>query len=282
MARRATHPQSTLRLVALEIRFPLTSRILTRGLWDALEEALAKDLPNVEVLVEDADSTIPSDPDDAILRRVSRDSRRAVTLYAGAVTIELSDYAGYEKLRVLAEVILNAFWQSGNALQPTRMGLRYINEVKSSSVHGPEDKWQKPQAWEPYINGQLLTQIDDPPESLCAYATRGSIYMHALDGKEQLSVDYGILSNGLLDPDGVLTLDESGPCFVMDIDAYLHILEAEMPTDTQGLLYKLKRLHNVIVAAYQWSITDRTREIFSASQTDEPNDREPLLPASNG
>lgn len=280
MKRQEIYPNAPLRLVSLEVKFPLTSRILTRTLWDALEDALADDLPDVEILVEDPESAIPSKNNLALLRRLSPDRKRVVTLYTGAMTIELANYRRYEDLKTLTEVTLAAFDRASVLLRCTRVGLRYINEVKSKLIHGPEGEWQLRRSWTSYINDDLLGGVESEPERLCAYSNRGIAYFHAKDGDEQVSLDYGIHPDGLIVPTGVLTLEgESGPCFVLDIDATRYITPEREPSINQEVLQILDGLHDVVEIVFQWAITDRMREVFrAAAQTDSD---EPLLPVSN-
>jgi len=160
----------------------LTSRILTRTLWDALEGALGDDLPDVEILVEDPESAIPSKNNLPVLRRLSPDRKRVVTLYTGAMTIELADYRRYEDLKTLTGITLAAFDRAPVLLRCTRVGLRYINEVKSKLVHGPDSEWQLRKSWTSYINDDLLGGVEKEPERLCAYANRGVAYFHSKMG----------------------------------------------------------------------------------------------------
>jgi uncharacterized protein (TIGR04255 family) len=279
MKQREIYQNAPLRLVSLEIRFPLTTGILTRSLWDALEEAVAADLQDVDVAIRVPESSIPHNPDEMVLRRISRDHRRAVTLYAGALTIEVADYQGYEDLKKLTESTLAAIGPSANILQSTRMGLRYINEVKSTAVHRADEKWHRRDSWVPYINSELLGSVERAPDNLCAYANRGTAYFHTTDGDEQVSLNYGIHPEGLVDPEDVLLLPgASGPCFVLDIDASVYGSDKNKYSDMKELIRALDRMHEIVEAIFQWSVTDRTREVFRAPTPDEPD--EPLLSAA--
>jgi uncharacterized protein (TIGR04255 family) len=244
-----------------------------------LEEALIDDLPDVEILVEDPESSIPRTRNQAVLRRLSPDRKRVVTLYTGALTIELADYACYADLKKLTETTLAAFDQVSGLLRCIRVGLRYINEVKSKLVHGPDGEWQLRKSWNPYINNDLLGGVEQEPAKLCAYANRGTSYFHSRDGDEYVSLDFGIQPDGLVDPTGVLELEgESGPCFILDIDASKHISPEESPANAE-LLHILDSLHDVVETIFQWSITDRTREIFRAAVQTDPD--KSSLSASN-
>jgi uncharacterized protein (TIGR04255 family) len=205
-----------------------------------------------------------------------------VTLYVGALTIELADYRRYEDLKTLTEVTLAALGQQSNFLRSTRMGLRYINEIESTLIHGPDDKWHSSESWASYINSDLLNSVKKAPGSLCAYANRGSVCFHSRAGEEHVSVDYGIHPEGMGNPDDVLLLeDTSGPCFVLDIDAFRYSSPKREPPENPELIQILDRLHEAVEVVFQWSVTDRMREVFRVPARDEPGQRS-LLPASNG
>jgi len=280
MNMREIYSNAPLRLVSLEIKFPVTSRILTRSLWDALEEGLGQMMPEVHAVTDDPDSNIPRNRDEPVLRRISSDHKRAVTLYVEALTIELADYRRYEDLKDLVTATLAAFSHQTDVLRPTRMGLRCINEVKATAVNAAGDEWQSERAWASYINRELLNAIQQEPDSLCAFTNRGSIYFHSKIGDEQASLDYGIHPGGMVDPDDVLRLGgPSGPCFVLDIDAFNYRPPQEATPDSKELMRILDGLHNVVETIFQWSITDRLREVFRAPVQDNSG-QQPLLSAS--
>ncbi|MFI6537370.1 TIGR04255 family protein [Nonomuraea sp. NPDC050547] len=267
MTTREVYPSAPLRLVALELTFPLTTRLLSRTLWDQLEAAVADDLPDVSVFTNEPEIAIPSGHHDPILRRISEDRKRAVTLYAGAVTIELADYKSYGDLEELTERTLRALRESlPSSLSYTRVGLRYINEIRASAVGISDDQWHLPKAWMPYLNEQLLSQVDTPPEGLCVFGNRKSAFFHSKTGSEYISMQYGITSEGVVDPSDVLVLDgTSGPCFVLDFDAS-QFGSAKEPVATEGetVMETIARLHNLVESTFEWSVTDQSREVFRA------------------
>jgi uncharacterized protein (TIGR04255 family) len=259
------YPCAPLRLVSLELKFPTTALTLTRSLWDRLESELSLDLPEVAIFVPNPDSHIPRGPDELILRRISEKQKRAVTLYAGSLTIELADYRNYEQLRRLVERTLSSLEDlPGAPMRYTRVGLRYINEIRAAVVGIPEDQYHLSKSWTPYIQNDLLGDIGNPPEGLCAFANRKSAYFHTLQGPEFITLDYGIHPEGFVDPSDVLKLDgDSGPCFVLDLDAFQQgTSEKPVAEDAEQLAEIVGRLHDVIESTFKWSVTNQAREVF--------------------
>jgi uncharacterized protein (TIGR04255 family) len=274
MVDRDVFPNAPLRLVSLELRYPVTSRVSTRKVWDAFEQALSRELPKVDVLVSDAATYVPAGMYDRVLRRSTEDRKRIVTLHAGAVTVELADYQRYADLIRLAQPTFDAMETLSDDLKCTHMGLRYINEIPASSVDGDGDgdgdlKWSDPSFWEPFVNDELLRSTTTVPDGLCAFGYRAMLLMHSVapDDDSHVALDYGPHPHGLRDPAGALALGEdSGPCFMVDIDAYAPgTTEDPVASDRKQALEVLSRLHDAAEATFQWSVTERLKEeVFRA------------------
>ena len=72
----------------------------------------------------------------------------------------------------------------------------------------------------------------------------------------------------------------SGPCFVLDIDVYRYNTSKEEFSNAAELVDILDKLHGVVGSVFQWSVTDRMREVFRAPiQTDSDHS---LPSVSNG
>jgi uncharacterized protein (TIGR04255 family) len=271
------YPCAPLRLVSLELKFPVTSRVLGRQLWDELEFATSMDLPDVTISSSEPESHVPEGHYDSVLRRMSEDRKRAVTVYTGAITIELADYLLYEDLKGITERVLGAVQKVENLSLPyTRVGLRYINEITADSIGILEDQWHRSKSWTPFLNEQLLGSIESPPDGLCAYAQQSSAFFHSTEGSEYVSLAYGISSDGLVDPRDVLILDgNSGPCFILDLDAFqAGTIKEPVASESAGIMKTLDKLHNFVEYVFQWSITDQSREVFRA-RSDKPSDKRP-------
>lgn len=265
MADREVFPNAPLRLVSLELRYPVTSRVATRKVWDAFEQALSRELPKVEVLVSDAASYVPAGMHDGVLRRTTEDCKRVVTVHAGAVTVELADYKHYGDLIQLAVPTFDAMETLSDDLKCTHVGLRYINELSAESLGGDvDDEWPDLAFWQPFVNDELLKTTTTDPEGLCSFGYRGMLYMHSVleNDKTHVALDYGPHPHGLRAPAGVLALGEdSGPCFMIDIDSYaLGTSQAPIASDRAEALKVLSRLHDAAEATFHWSITERLKE----------------------
>jgi uncharacterized protein (TIGR04255 family) len=270
MADREVFDNAPLRLVSLELRYPVTSRVLTRKVWDAFEQALRWDLPKVDVLASDAETYVPTGMYDAVLRRSTDDRRRAVTLHAGAVTVELADYRHYEDLLQLARPTFDAMDALSDDLVCTHMGLRYINEIPAAAVDPADGKvWGEPAFWASFVNDELLRTPKNEPGGLCTFGYRARLMMHAVSETDlsHVSLEYGPHPSGLSTTDGALEIgSETGPCFTLDIDTYAPGSTQEpIASDREQALGVLDRLHDAAESTFHWSITERLKEeVFRA------------------
>lgn len=263
MADREVFDNAPLRLVALEIKFPVTSQVLTRQVWDAFESALGEELPEVTVLVDDPDTHVPTAAHDPVLRRTSEPRKRAVTLHPGAVTVELADYRQYSDLHALATLTLQGVAAATETFKCTEIGLRYINEVPAADALAEKQEWARPAAWEPFVNAELLKSVTDMPDGLCAFGYRGVLMFHTDDHAGILvRLEYGPAPMGLVEPKGALALDEGpGPCFGLDIDGHVFGTSAEpVATNPEEVLGLLTELHAAVDKTFQWAITERLKD----------------------
>jgi uncharacterized protein (TIGR04255 family) len=257
MASRENFPNPPLRLVSFELRFPILRRIATRGVWDAFEEVLANDLPDVELLVgKEDESELPSDSSQPVLRR--RTARRdwAVTLRYGGLTVETTAYSSYEKMRAIITAAVAALRPVVSVASVTRLGLRYINEVRVPGIKG------RIADWKPYVNPVLLAATEDRPPGLVTSWLEGGLGFHSERGGEHTYLGFGPLPSSWIEPDGVLQLREmTDPCFLLDIDSFLgKPARSPIATTEEEILSAVDRLHDSVEDVFIWSITERLRE----------------------
>src|SRR5262245_19662984 len=258
MAARENFPNPPLRLVSFELRFPVRRRVATRPVWDAFEEALATELPIVELLVREEDERqLPVDRHEPVLRRTTVNRDSVVTLRYGGLTVETTAYDSYEKLRSCINAAIEALESLATVPSVTRLGLRYINEIRVSGVGLTIDSWR------PYVNPALLASTDSgSPAGLSTSWLQGGLGFHSTDGPEHTYVQYAPLGSSSVEPDGVLQLQGlSGPCFLLDIDSFLVDSTKEPVAATRKeVLSAVDRLHDSVEAVFEWSITESLRE----------------------
>jgi uncharacterized protein (TIGR04255 family) len=257
MVHREVFPNPPLRLVSFELRFPIRRRVATRPVWDAFEEVFAGDLPDVKLLVrEDDDSQLPTNPNEPVLRRTNAERNRVVTLRYGALTVETTEYVSYDKFRGCINAAIEALSVVPSASNITRLGLRYINEVRVPGIEG------KISDWKPYVNHNLLATTGQPPPGLHSSWVQGGLGFHSTEGAELIYLAFGPLPHSSVEPDGVLQLsDLSGPCFLLDIDSFVSGSPRKpVATTRKEVLGVVDRLHESVETVFNWCITEKLRK----------------------
>ena len=183
---------------------------------------------------------------------------------AGAITIELADYLQFDELRSVTQQVLHAFNVLPDFhLSYTRIGLRYINEIRAELVGIASDRWMEPKAWEPFVNSELLRTVTNPPSGLHAFIGPRTIFFHATESPSYISLEHGIHPQGIVNPDDVISLEgDSGPCFVLDFDAFRDGADLQLKSNHPDVIDITSELNSIVESAFQWSITEEAREVF--------------------
>jgi uncharacterized protein (TIGR04255 family) len=143
-----TYPNDPLALVLVEIRHPITDPP-ARPAMAILKEALADWTPIIE---QEDGQQIKFDTGEmtpiSLKKLVSRDRHMAITFRPDAMTLEVTDYAGWEKFHPIIHAMVAARQDVSPVDGCIRIGLRYINEIRA-----PLDD---PSEWADWVSDSLL------------------------------------------------------------------------------------------------------------------------------
>lgn len=213
------YPNAPLQLVAFELRFPLTLKVIADETVSHFQEALSKDVPILEKVMEGGVAVSANGqqllPAQQLYKLFSKDRRSAVTLQQSAVVVESSHYQRYAVFRGLVERVLGALAEAVNIPGIARVGLRYINEIRvPAEILGPAD-------WGAYIARDLLQPLSLAPD-LPATEMMTRLSFSRGSGKS-LAMIYGALPQGEIvgssGPMAVREKDVSTPVFILDLDS---------------------------------------------------------------
>lgn len=143
-----TYPNDPLALVLVEIRHPITDPP-ARPAMAILKEALARWTPIVEqedgqqIKLETGEMTPIS-----LKKLVARDRHTAITFRPDAMTLEVTDYPGWEEFYPIVHAMVAARQDVSPVDGCIRIGLRYINEIRA-----PLDD---PSGWAYWVSDSLL------------------------------------------------------------------------------------------------------------------------------
>lgn len=277
MQTREIYPNPPLRLVAVELRFPVTRQAASVDVWDAFEEAFGSDLPEVDAKVKVADDVLPRGSRfTPVFVRTSEERDRAVTLRYGALNVEFSRYGSYEDLRHFLARALHALETLPQARQITRVGIRYVNEIRrppDAVYHGGVEF-----AWRDYIHPGLFPVLNELPEALRTSWFSAGLGFHSATSLGHTYLAYGATPTSSVESDGPLILNHfDEPCFLLDIDSYqAGRVERPVADSEPEVLATLDRLHDSVEAVFNYCITDKLRDevLRRSRQKDDEEDAE--------
>lgn len=261
---REIYPNAPLKLVAVELRHPLSGAFTKSSLLADLAELLGPDLPIIDPLEPAFQIAVgpglhqsgPAGGPGSGFRFSSRDRTLAVTVASNRLLIETTAYRCWEVLR---EVVAKALDAVGNRLGAIsgfeRLGMRYINEIRT----GPDADVAR---WARYIQPDFLPF---PPLAAPYRPIQGQVLLQIVTGElQQAVVRYGTAEGNIVGS-GLLRLPSGpgeGPFFFIDIDSYSERGEMLQPFDQQDALETLNGLHAPVREIFERAITDDLRNEF--------------------
>lgn len=257
-----TYPTPPVRLAAFEARFPPVPGLGTESRILELQRGIRRSFPFLEPLR--VPRSIELGPDGinhqlAVRHRLlNRNRTTAVTIAEDAVVVETSAYSSFEDLM---EVVQDALTRAGDIDEIVglgRLGLRYVNEVRSPLV-------QKVGDWHRFVQPGLISAMSvlpTPPEVL-----EGSLVSELGEGR-RVVLRYAATIGRAINLDGPLRVDDrgAGPFFLIDIDSVWEAGPDELPEfDIADLQARCDQLHRSAQDVFEAAVTDTAkREVFGA------------------
>lgn len=260
------YKHAPLAMVLLEVRHP-EALPLTRGDVAALEAQLVKFAPlhKTDEIVEAGFSIGPTGAHPGpsktrvLDRFIARDRRTNVNIGTDLLTVETTAYPGWERFRELLAASLTARNDIAPVAGFSRIGLRYIDEIRVPTDGGAPD-------WQDWVDRTLLGP--DLTSVAALRPTQHQVVMQYATAQpsETITLRYGAVdaepavrsSDVLVRPN----LPGRGHFFLIDIDAAWSTPEDE-PTpefSPDGLLEVADRLHAPVKAIFESLITEKLRE----------------------
>jgi len=247
-AERVLFKNTPLRLVLGQIRFPLLLRFQDGAFLAPFQSALEGEYPLVRrerqpSLLVSPEGEVRSGLE-ALLRFSSRDSQWSVVLGESALTLEVRGYSSIDKFSSRFERVLLAAENHLGIKERSRLGLRYINEIRRDGATTLSD-------WSKLLNRELLgiagTDLLDGP---VAHMVQ-EFQVTRSDGL--LAVRHGLLQGTIVVDPLATTSAPTGPFYLLDLDYYdgrQQTLNVKETTET------FREYNDVMYRFFRWCLTE--------------------------
>lgn len=170
-----------------------------------------------------------------------------VTLTQDFVTLETRAYSDFKDFLTRLQRVLKALIQTVKPSVGRRIGLRYINEIRSTE-----------RDWLDIIRTELLGVLAiDPLRYSCDQALQ-ALSLQA--GEARINLQHGLFPIGttVVPKPGVQTT--SDPFYLLDVDMYQEFAPPKtIKMDASMLLERVKEYHATVSDLFRWATTDEYR-----------------------
>lgn len=259
------YPNAPIVDMVAEIRFsqcePL-DKIKLRGFTTALGERLPLLTEETEMLPVQLPSPggqveVPVTNEETFPRWSSRDKRTVLTLRQNILSLETTDYLGYFDVRELLEKAVIALKRLMAPKGVTRIGLRYIDEIRvPSNGEDPQPRW------EDWVNLSLLgPKTVSGHHGLMLLGNQGTAVFGGEEGTT-LVLRYGAQDEYVIPSTPQLRrpMPSPGPLFKLDMDSFQTYDDYIPPFEVGDILETADLLHKPIKNVFEDLITERLRE----------------------
>lgn len=248
--------------VTAEIRLPYEPLVNQSAVRDGFGLAMRHRLPllstetTVSVQMTNGDAT-----SDMLqqMRAMSEERTQSVTLSANALSIESVEYEHFEDFRRLIDVSLDALAAVLPEARTSRLGLRYINEVRAPNIASTRD-------WGGWISEELLAPTRILPNHNVE-GLAGQLLLH-LDEESRSLVRWGEVSGTtVLDPQSPLRVaqPEQSRFFVLDVDNFWEPATPS-PVHKDQVLGRYDQLHEPAGRIFVSAMTENARRFFRGTR----------------
>jgi uncharacterized protein (TIGR04255 family) len=252
-----------LEVVAFELRIPHSLRLADRAaqtvVWEQLRERLPLTQPPSGLQVAIGSPPVQAQ---APLRMLDRGRTCSVLVGAESVVVENTSYRSFEDFCAFLREVLAALPGSDIA-GFTRIGLRYVNEIRVADVTVPAD-------WEGLIDDALLT-TPTPATNAIVIARFGGEVEYSTADQHSIVMRYGTLVGRVVNLEGPLLTrtNTAGPAFLIDLDSYWEYPpDQELPRfSIDAIVETTTRLREPVHQLFEAAITDQLRETFRKERT---------------
>lgn len=262
--KREVFAYAPLALVTAEIRLGYEPTLRDQATLEAIGGAVRAVLPLLEsgstanFSFEASVGTMAASESMPFLRAFNRARTVSAAVSVQSLTVSATEYRDFEDFLNVILTCLGALSQRVPDASVTRVGLRYIDEVRAPVEIKSSDQWSE------WISGQLLAPTG-LVSSEAVEGISGSLVYHRTD-ESRVHFRWGEAYGGsVLDSSLALRRLTEFPresrFFVLDVDSFWEPSLAQ-PLDVSALVSRLGELHTPAGLIFAAAITDEGRQMF--------------------
>jgi uncharacterized protein (TIGR04255 family) len=249
--------KSPLRLVICQVQFSQILRVATDpSLVAAFQDVVSREYPKLskeqQLSFQISPQGVQNAAGDTLWRFRSRDGAWAVVLGPSAITLEArSGYRDGEDLIGRFSTILRAAQEVLGLSDRTRLGLRYINELRHPTAETLTD-------WQRFVRTDLI-------QAHLQELLEGDIQQTFQETQNRrpdgvFTIRHGLLTGTTVPPINGETVPQ-GKFYLLDLD---YFDQAEKPLDIDATLVQIRNFNDVLYRFFRWSLTDAALAHFEA------------------
>jgi len=175
------------------------------------------------------------------------DDNWTLTLTPDSLTLESRTYERFPSYLARLESVLRALAKYVRPSIGTRIGLRYINEIRQDEVD-----------WASVIRPELLGPLALPQ---FAHTAQQAIQQILLRGEEGvvININHGLLTGNVVNPRPAAQ-PETGPFYLLDIDVFRDFKPGELLVRAAPVRRHVEGFHSLISQVFRWAITETYAE----------------------
>ena len=254
-----------LALVTAEIRLGYEPALRNQTTLEAIGGAVRTGLPLLEsgatanFSFEAPSGTVATSESMPFLRAFNRARTVSAAVSVQSLTVSATEYRDFEDFLSVILTCLEALRERVPDASVTRVGLRYIDEVRAPVEVKSSDQWSE------WISDQLLAPTG-LVSSEAVEGISGSLVYHRPD-ESRVHFRWGEAYGGSVLDDSSLSLrrladfPRESRFFVLDVDSFWEPSQAQ-PLEVSALVSRLGELHTPAGLIFAAAITDKGRQMF--------------------
>lgn len=189
-------------------------------------------------------TSVHSNAGSTVWRFTDTNDNWTLVLTSEFVTLETRSYNHFPEFLDRLAKVLRALIKHIHPRVCFRVGLRYINEIRTDSLD-----------YSVVIRRELLGPLAVP--QLGSFASQ-SVQHHVLNAPDGVTVNlqHGLLPGGSVVAPKPNVLPPSTPFYVLDIDVFREFKPNELPMKVQPILAHVERYHDIVSLLFRWSVTE--------------------------